>query len=95
MMIETTSSRLLHGLGFSNGCAEFGPEEAAAVGAELLDRDLGGHGPDGDRLGAPLERARLGSASKRHRHAGGHQQRPRRRPTAARGRRPSPRSVSR
>ena len=52
------------------------PEEAAAVGAELLDRDLGGHRADGDRLGRPARGARLGGASKRHRHAGRHQQRP-------------------
>ena len=26
MMIEITSSRLLQGLGFSNGCAELGPK---------------------------------------------------------------------
>ena len=53
MMIEITSSRLLQGLGFSNGWAELGPKIAAAVGAELLDGDLGGHGADGDRLACP------------------------------------------
>ena len=45
-------------------------EEAAAVGAELLDRDLRGHRPLRDELLCPLKRRRLGISAKVLRHAG-------------------------
>ena len=54
MMIETTSRRLLHGLGILERMGRVRAEETAAVGAELLDRDLGGHRAHGDRLRAPF-----------------------------------------
>ena len=73
-MIETTSRMLLHGVGFSNGMGRVRPEEAAAVGPELLDRDLGRDRTHRDRLGTPLQRLRLGGALEGHRHATRYQQ---------------------
>ena len=46
-----------------------GVEEAAAIGAELLDDFLARHRPDGDRLLRPFERGRIDRASKRLRNA--------------------------
>ena len=50
-----------------------GVEEAAAVGAELLDDFLARHRPDGDRLLRPFERGRIDRAGKRLRNAEGEQ----------------------
>ena len=42
-MMQIVSSTLVQKVGFSNGCVLFGPEQAAAIGAELLDRHEGRH----------------------------------------------------
>ena len=63
------SRMLVQTFGFSNGCGGIGVEEAAAVGAELLDDFLARHRPNGNRLLRPFERGRIDRAGKRLRHA--------------------------
>ena len=46
-----------------------GIDEAAAIGAEHLDGDLGGDGADGDRLFRALESRRVNIRRQRLRHA--------------------------
>ncbi len=74
MMIEITSSRLLQGLGFSNGWAELGPKKPPPLVPSCLIATSAATGPTAIVCVPALERGRLGGASKRHRHAGRHQQ---------------------
>ena len=74
------SRRLVQALGFSKGWARVGAEEAAAVGAKLLDGDDGGHWAAGDGLclvlpvGVYVHRpGDRGGAVGGHRHAARHQ----------------------
>ena len=46
--MASSSTKLLSGVGFSNGMRRVGVEEAAAVRPELLDGDLRGHGTERD-----------------------------------------------
>ena len=64
MMIEIDLEQVAQGVGVFERVRRVGPEEAAAVGAELLDGDFGRHGTDGDRLRAVLERGRLAAPCK-------------------------------
>ena len=48
--IAHVSTKLLNGVEFSNGCDRVHVEEPAAVGAELLDRDLAGGRATRDQL---------------------------------------------
>ena len=52
--MDSSSRKFASGVGFSNGWAEFDVEKSAAVGAELLDRDLRGGRAHGERLRVKL-----------------------------------------
>ena len=68
------SSRFDSGVGFSYGMGRVGAEVAAAVGAELLDRDDAGGDAAGDGLLGALDGGRLGRSLEGHRRALPHQQ---------------------
>ena len=53
MMIETTSRRLLHGLGFSNGWAEFGPKKPPPLVPSCLIATRAATGPTAIDLCSP------------------------------------------
>ena len=63
------SRRLVQAFGILERVRRIGVEEAAAVGAELLDDLLARDRPDRDRLLRPLERRRVDRAGERLRHA--------------------------
>ena len=60
--IASISRKLVSGVGFSYGWAEFAFKKAAAVGAQFLDRLLRGDRPHRQRLGLRGHRLRDGVA---------------------------------
>ena len=56
--MNSISTKFENAVGFSNGIARVDVEEAAAVGAELLDRDLRGDRAERERLLAAGQRGR-------------------------------------
>ena len=67
--IDTMAMKLVSGVGFSNGMGRVGVEEAAAVGADLLDRLLAGDGAQGERLAGAFQRRGVDVLGEGLRHA--------------------------
>ena len=67
--IEIICTKFDSAVGFSNGCDGVGVEEAAAIGAEHLDRDLRGDRADRDGLLGAFQRRGVDVGAERLRHA--------------------------
>ena len=67
--IEIICTKFDSAVGFSNGMRGVGVEEAAAIGAEHLDRDLRGDRADRDGLLGAFQRGGVDIGAKRLRHA--------------------------
>ena len=67
--MASSSTKLVNGVGFSNGCAAVDVEKTAAVGAEIFDELERGNRPLSNRLRPAFHRVRDGVRQKIHRHA--------------------------
>ena len=69
MMIEITSRRLLHGLGFSKGCDEFGPKKPPPLVPSCLIATSAATGPTAIDCAPRSSVLRLVRPAKGHRHS--------------------------
>ena len=69
----SSSMKFVNWVGFSNGMRGVDVEEPAAVGAELLDRDLRGDRSQRQHLVGALKRGRAGVVGERLHDAAGHE----------------------